>query len=421
MRKIFGLIMAILLCCAIPLAAQMIDPGTGKKISEKMYYPVWSPDGKWIAHCGGMWDGIWITSPVDGSSKQLVGQTVISYNGTTYTFMTTKKCSYTPDGKEILYTSYLIDPARGTIATAWKPASGTSVYNEIPVVMAVNVETKATRVVREEAYYARYSRSGRYFAYVNYDPRACTADSLNARNHRAVAVYDSETKETRYCQLGVSIEGLDISPDEKTVAVSAWKQGGGCDLYLVPIDCSGKVDIGWKDNPYGVNVFSSPEWSPDGRWLAYTAWVNEKRMIFVYDAKSGKTAPMFPESSVFNIDPAWSPDGKKFCCTLIASTNKGGLYTFDFNEADIGVRPEIKEVPLYISPMYGKRLVDFDLASVSRDDSAKYAAYSKLKSSDYINSPIWLSDGKKIAFASLFGSSLWTIPSEGACQNSSSI
>ncbi len=74
----------------------------------------------------------------------------------------------------------------------------------------------------------------------------------------------------------------------------------------------------------------------------------------MYDTRTGKTAPMFPESSVFNTDATWSPDGKKFCCTLVASTNKGGLYTFDFNEADIGVRPEIKEVPLYISPCTGR-------------------------------------------------------------------
>ncbi len=38
--------------------------------------------------------------------------------------------------------------------------------------------------------------------------------------------------------------------------------GGGCNLYLVPVDCSGSVDIGWKENPYRVNIFSSPEFSP---------------------------------------------------------------------------------------------------------------------------------------------------------------
>ena len=61
-------IMIVIVCAvvfAVPVIGQDIDPGTGIKIAgEYTFRPAWSPDGKWIAHCG-RWDGIWLQS-VDG-------------------------------------------------------------------------------------------------------------------------------------------------------------------------------------------------------------------------------------------------------------------------------------------------------------------------------------------------------------------
>ncbi|MHB9031088.1 MAG: TolB family protein, partial [Candidatus Latescibacterota bacterium] len=322
---------------------------------------------------------------------------------------------FTPDNKEVIYTAFIIDESRGTVGAVWKSAGGHSIANEIPVLMAVDIGTKKTRVIREEAELGQYSPGGKYFAYINYDHRAVT-DPPNAKHHYSLALYDSAAKETRYLTdgLGSRTRNFSFSGDESYIAAEV-SDTTSVDyryrIYRIPVNGGEPVDISWKDNPWGMKLFTNPAYSPDGRWIMYTAWINEKRMLFIYDTTTGKTGSVFPETAVWNTDAAWSPDGKTFCCQLEPGKGgKGALYRFDFKEADLGIRPELREVPLHIPPAYGKQLVNFSLDSISREDSARYAAYANLRT-EY--SPVWSPDGRSIAFTSLFSSSLWTVPAEG--------
>ncbi len=421
MKKLFLLLLAtVWICGAAPVLAQSFDPGTGVKLtSDKMYFPVWSPDGKWIASCGGF-DGVWIVPAGGGNPIQLRGQPSSTNNGKTFYFMVTRKMGFTPDSKEVVYTSFLIDESRGSSAFLWKPASGNEVLNEIPVLMAVNIETRETRVIREEAEYGQYSKSGRYFAYVNYDHRAVT-DPDNAEHHYALAVEDTQTGETRYYMdtPGLRTRSFSFSADESYIAAEVIDTNAetySYTIYRIPLDGGSPVDISWRDNPWELVVFTNPDCSPDGRWIMYSAVSasNSRRILVAYDTSNGTSKLVFPESTVWNTDGVWSPDGKKFCCQLeLGSTHKGALYMYDFVEENLGVRPEIADVPLYIPWEYGKKLVDFDLNSISREDSALYLDYMQL-TSGYELSPVWSPDGGSIAFTTKgFRSCIWSAPVDG--------
>lgn len=51
------------------------------------------------------------------------------------------------------------------------------------------------------------------------------------------------------------------------------------------------------------------QFSPDDKYLAYTAYRNFEQDIFVYDFNSGKSSPI-TKTGVTETSPAWSPDGK---------------------------------------------------------------------------------------------------------------
>jgi Tol biopolymer transport system component len=111
---------------------------------------------------------------------------------------------------------------------------------------------------------------------------------------------------------------------------TAWSPTGT--LAFVNWDDQGQVQTGLDDGLYTVRpdgsrlrrVFSryvgvQPDWSPDGRRIAFTA----RKHIFTVGARGGTlerlTKPARPP--VRSVDPAWSPDGK-----WIAFSREGDIY-----------------------------------------------------------------------------------------------
>jgi hypothetical protein len=60
----------------------------------------------------------------------------------------------------------------------------------------------------------------------------------------------------------------------------------------------------------GLNSFSNPEWSPDGKYIVVTGLVDGIGDLYLYDIKTGKTEKL-THDLFSNIHPSWSSDGKK--------------------------------------------------------------------------------------------------------------
>ncbi|MDP2983015.1 MAG: T9SS type A sorting domain-containing protein [Candidatus Latescibacter sp.] len=409
--KIITLVMILCALCAFSTFALQIDPGTGTRISDStLLSPVWSPDGKWIASLG--FDGKWwlqLTPSEGGATEKLYTPTPSEG----YILGLTKKPCFTPDSQEVVFTYSLIDKNRGTIVNMVN-GSG-SIINQIPIIMAVNIKSKATRVIREEAENARYSHNGRYFAYVNYDHRAVT-DPAHAEHHYSLAVYDTVTKETKYLtdNLGVRTGDFSFSSDDTYLAVYISESNGPPKIYRINLDGSNTEEISSSDNPWKLPFFSTPECSPGGGWIMYTASesTNTTRALLVYDTATKKTTPVFPISTVQNTAGTWSPDGKKFCCSLVLkSTNKGALYTYDFIEKNLGKEPVLQEVAQYIPQGFGTKLININLNAISPSDSSLYQGTKILETNQQF--AVWSPDGKWIAVSTPVANMIWIVPAGG--------
>ena len=60
----------------------------------------------------------------------------------------------------------------------------------------------------------------------------------------------------------------------------------------------------------GPGYDHQPDWSPNGRYVAYATYNNDAMEIRLLELQSGATLPVTANRAV-NLDPRWSPDGRK--------------------------------------------------------------------------------------------------------------
>src|SRR5207244_2742270 len=137
---------------------------------------------------------------------------------------------------------------------------------------------------------------------------------------------------------------------------------------------------------------SSPEWSPDGKWLAYTADAGDSTHLMVLNLETGKSAPL-TSGKQFNLDPAWSPDSKRLA---YVSTDPGGC--FNIRVMDVGNGRKGKVLEVTTDHRFGR-----DRLYVGECDTNI--------------SPTWSPDGRELIFISNWGiplgsGAIWRAPVE---------
>jgi Tol biopolymer transport system component len=123
-----------------------------------------------------------------------------------------------------------------------------------------------------------------------------------------------------------------FSPDDKQIAFSG-THGGITDLYIVGAD--GKNLRQLTDDKYGD---MQPSWSPDGTRIAFASDRGPetnlsvlklaKWSIAVYDLSSGKL-DVLPGQDGLNLNPQWSPDGREVAF-ISDRTGIPNVFLYDF-------------------------------------------------------------------------------------------
>jgi eukaryotic-like serine/threonine-protein kinase len=149
----------------------------------------------------------------------------------------------------------------------------------------------------------------------------------------------------------VTLEPTDISPDGKWMAAANLFTGASR-IVILPLD-SGKL-VRKEELP--IQTFHGT-FSPDGRWLLYSAMVNSRRDIYVRPSTPDGRGP-WQISPAGGDQPAWSGDGKE----IVYLAPNGVMTAIHVETAGGSIRPGAP-TSLFPSGLAGERVAarDYDV------------------------------------------------------------
>jgi Tol biopolymer transport system component len=220
------------------------------------------------------------------------------------------------------------------------------------------------------------------------------------------------------------------APDGKELAVSI--EGA-----LWRIDLTTGVARQLTDGP-GYDY--QPDWSPDGRVLAFASYQDDALELRALELSSGKLWPLTTNAAV-NLDPRWSPDGGRIAFVSTAFERRFHVFLLDVRDGIPGSVVRLTEERDSGLPRYYYSRFDQYLSPTWSPDGSELLLVSNRgrvsgsgglwrmraergaplrpvldEETTWKARPDWARDGRRVVYASYAGRQwhqLWLVPAEG--------
>jgi dipeptidyl aminopeptidase/acylaminoacyl peptidase len=278
-----------------------------------------SPDGRWVAYT---------VTAADWEDNEYKTQVWIAESATGRTFQLTRGAKsssnprWSPDSKRVAFASgregkqqlFVIDPAGGEAAALTNEEDGFNAYEWSPdgkriAFTSTGPESKEMKERKE-----KYGE----FEVVQEDYRHVHLFVVDASGEAGLPPKQRPKAEALTSGTGYSVGGLRWSPDGTKIAFAAGRDpdlssSDTVDLYV--------LDVASKDVRKLVNADgpeSSPVWSPDGKWIAYSAtsgfpfYYYANSPIAVVAASGGASRVVSKDFDEDVSPEEWGPEGIYF-------------------------------------------------------------------------------------------------------------
>jgi Tol biopolymer transport system component len=273
---------AVLVACAVALLA----------VSGEAEASFPGKNGK-IAYNNG---GVIYTINPDGSAKSKV----------TNTYVSGYPIDYSPDGKNITYTSYEGFNDRKDTG----PQTDAEIYT---IKVGGGAKTNVTNNNRDDED-SSYSPDGKRIAYTHWDGHDLEIYTVNTNGTATFQVTNNGTNEF----------DPSYAPDGKKIVFSGEESNFwplftyAVEIYTIGVHGKNRVQL---TNNATYDYF--PDYSPDGRRIAYSGSGEKSTNIYTISARGGDKTKVTKGD-----DPDYSPDGKKITY-YIGNDLHGVIYTIN--------------------------------------------------------------------------------------------
>ena len=220
------------------------------------------------------------------------------------------------------------------------------------------------------------------------------------------------------------------SPDGTELAVSI--EGS---LWRVEIE-SGRA----RQITNGPGYDYQPDWSPDGRLIAYSSYREDAVELRALELASGRSWPLLANGAV-NVEPRWSPDGRRLAFVSTAFEGRFHVFLLDAPEGRPGEPLRLTEDRDSGLPRYYYSRFDQYLSPAWSPDGSELLLVSNRgrisgsgglwrmraqpgaplvevrdEETSWKARPDWARDGRRVVYASYLGRQwhqLWLVPAEG--------
>jgi TolB protein len=183
-----------------------------------------------------------------------------------------------------------------------------------------------------------------------------------------------------------------------------------------------------------------PDWSPDGRFVAYTSYRGDAMELWLLNTLTLETRPLLANGAV-NMEPRWSPNGKRLAYVSTAHEGRWHIWTLEAGEGVSGTTERITEdrdsqLPRYyysrfdhyLSPTWSPDGAELILIS-NRDEIWGSGGFWRMaarpgasmrrihdEETTWKARPDWARDGRRVVYSSYLGrqwNQLWLMTGEG--------